>query len=630
MGTDLLYTFCISLKRSQKRAILLGVEVFCLITAFCLSQLLISQPLPTLVEFQANLRYLLVIAPVGVAFVHYAGIHRIKLNAYGMQDVMESGLMAFVVGASGIMANFLPWIGIGLPTATFIVFAMLYLILSVSGRLSLRKLVRWIYSRNQSRKKVLIYGAGQTGQQLAAALFTDDELEPISFVDDNPALQKLTISGLRVHSPKHIRRLVNRDRIDRVVLAMPSVSQPVQVRIANSLKDIGCEVMAVPSFAEMVVQGKGEKTPKPVELSTLLGRDGLEADLPAVNTSYKGHRILVTGAGGSIGSELCRQLLNSKPEILVLFEHSELALYNIERELKDLAPKVEVVPVLGSINQQHLVMETFERYDIQVVFHAAAYKHVPLVEGNCLEGLRNNVLGTKSVADAAKTAGVDRFILVSSDKAVRPTSVMGSSKRMAELVIQDLATRSDHTRFSMVRFGNVLGSSGSVIPLFEDQIRRGGPVTVTHSDVTRYFMTVSEAVRLVLLAGTFARGGDVFVLDMGEPVFIQDVARQMIEGASYSVKDDENPNGEIAIKITGLRPGEKMHEELLIGSDMLTTPHSKILRAQETSLSEIEMANAVQELRRAIDSRDEKLAYQVLDKWVETIKSDSDQGIINR
>lgn len=608
----------------------MGMEVFWLCMAFCLAQLLVLQPLPTATEFQANLRYLLLIVPMGIALVQYFGMHRMKLNAYGIQGVIEASLLALAIGAGGVLSSFLPWLGSSLPAATFVVFAMLYLILSASGRLILRKFVRWIYRQDKSRKRVVIYGAGQTGQQLAAALFTDDELEPVLFVDDNPALQKLTINGLRVHATKRLGKLVARERIDRIILAMPSANQPVRVRIANGLKDIGCEVMAMPSFAEMVVQGDGRKTPAPVELSKLLGRDGLESDLPMVQAVYHGQRIMVTGAGGSIGSELCRQLLTSDPKVLVLLEHSELALYNIQRELNDLAPEITIVPVLGSINQHQMVLDTLTQNEIQVVFHAAAYKHVPLVEENCLEGLRNNVLGTKSIADAAKIAGVDRFILVSSDKAVRPTSVMGSSKRMAELTIQDLATRSQNTRFSMVRFGNVLGSSGSVIPLFEDQIRQGGPVTVTHGDVTRYFMTVSEAVRLVLLAGSFARGGDVFVLDMGAPVAIRDVARQMIEGAGYSVRNEDNPNGEISIEITGLRPGEKMHEELLIGSDMLTTPHPKILRAQETKLSEIEMANALQDLRRAIDLRDEGLALQVLDKWVETTPDDSAQGIINQ
>lgn len=608
----------------------MSFDLVWMIAAFIVAQALVIQPTPGLDELVGSLSYLVIIVPVGAGFIQYFGLHRIKLNAYGMQGVVESGAMALIVGAAGYVGNFLPGIGAGIPAAGFIVFAMLFLVFSVFGRLALRNLVRAIYSNGQNRKHVLIYGAGQTGQQLAAALLTDQEVEPVGFVDDNPALQKLTISGLRVHAPKAIRRLIQRDNIDRVVLAMPSASQPVRMRIAHRLRDIGVEVMAVPSFAEMVARGESRSEPAPVELSQLLGRDGLEADLPAVSDSYRSRRILVTGAGGSIGSELCRQLLACQPDCLVLLDHGELALYTIERELAELAPDINIVPVLGSIAEYELVLETLTTHRIDAVFHAAAYKHLPLVEDNCLEGLRNNVLGTKTVADAARVAGVERFVLVSSDKAVRPTSVMGSSKRMAELVVQDLATRSEDTLFSMVRFGNVLGSSGSVIPLFEDQIKRGGPVTVTHSDVTRYFMTVSEAVRLVLLAGSFARGGDVFVLDMGQPVVIRDLARQMIENAGYTVRDEAMPDGEIEIEITGLRPGEKMHEELLIGSDMLTTPHPKILRAQESRLSELEVANALQELRRAIESRDDPLARQVLSKWVETHEADETKTRISQ
>lgn len=608
----------------------MAMDLFWIMIAFVGAQLLATRPFPSLVDLQSSAPLLLLLLPISAFTIRHFGQHRIKLNAFGMQGVIETGLLAVLLGIAGITSNYFPMLGHGLPMSTFIVFSMLVLILIVTGRLVLRNFVRAIYRSGESRKRVLIYGAGQTGQQLAAALFTDHELDPVAFVDDNPALQKLTISEMRVHSPKNIAALVKRDKIDRIILAMPSANRQVRVRISRKLSQLGCEVMAMPSFTEMVVQGYGQKLPTPVELSELLGRDGLESDLPEVNDSYQGRGILVTGAGGSIGSELCRQLLTSQPRVLILFEHSELALYNIQQELNGLAPDLRIVAVLGSVIQQELVTETLATHKVEVIFHAAAYKHVPLVEENCLEGLRNNVLGTRLIAEAAKVAKVDSFILVSSDKAVRPTSMMGSSKRMAELVVQDLATRSDNTRFSMVRFGNVLGSSGSVIPLFEEQIRRGGPLTVTHSDVSRYFMTVSEAVRLVLLAGSFSRGGDVFVLDMGKPVNIRKLARQMIETAGYDVRDEQQPDGDIAIEITGLRPGEKMHEELLIGSDMLTTPHPKILRAQESKLSEIEIANAMQDLRRAIDSRDEAMARQVIKNWVETIRPTTSQSRINQ
>jgi FlaA1/EpsC-like NDP-sugar epimerase len=302
---------------------------------------------------------------------------------------------------------------------------------------------------------------------------------------------------------------------------------------------------------------------------------------------------------------------------LILLDHGEHALFQIARELHGLVPDIKVTPILGSVTDKALVNVLMQSKKVDIVLHAAAYKHVPLVEENAIEGMRNNVIGTRVVANAARDAGVERFILVSTDKAVRPTSVMGASKRFAEMIVQDLATRASTTRFSMVRFGNVMGSSGSVIPLFAEQIAKGGPVTLTHADVTRYFMTIPEAARLVLLAGSFARGGDVFVLDMGEPIAVRDMARKMIEGSGLSVRSAANPDGDIEIAITGLRPGEKLHEELLIGSDMLTTPHPKILRAQEGHLSELELAKALKSLSEAIETRDAGLLKSILSRWIE-------------
>ena len=385
------------------------------------------------------------------------------------------------------------------------------------------------------------------------------------------------------------------------------------------LRQMGCEVHSLPSFAELIERKELRKRTTPVSLDDLLGRNKLESELPEVADSYHARCILITGAGGSIGSELCRQLVACRPAKLVLLDHSELALYTIEKELQDLdlTQNITIAPVLGSVTDPVLCANVLAKHKVEVVLHAAAYKHVPMVEKNQIAGLRNNVLGTKIIADAAYKARVARFILVSSDKAVRPTNVMGASKRLAELIVQDLATRAEATRFSMVRFGNVLGSSGSVIPLFEEQIARGGPVTLTHNDVARYFMTISEAARLVLLAGSYSRGGDLFVLDMGELVPIRKLARQMIEGAGYSVMDKHNPEGDIEVVVTGLRPGEKLIEELLISPDMLTTPHPKIMRAQETYLSELEMANALRDLRAAIDADDERAAQAVINRWVE-------------
>lgn len=560
--------------------------------------------------------YLPTVLAVGAITLHGFGLNRIKLNTFGIDEVAKVFIVAVALTVTGIVL--LEAFGPShLTTSTMIEFGALFAFFSVGGRFLMLRAVERIYANQKPRKQVLIYGAGQTGQQMAAALQTDNEFKAYGFVDDDPNLQKLTILGLKVHSPKKIAAIVRRNRIDRVVLAMPSANQSVRLQIGKRLSAMGCEVLALPSFADIVLRGEEATAAAPVQLDSLLGRDAVESELPQTESTYRDHRILVTGAGGSIGGELCRQIARCRPQELVLVDHSEFALYKIANELKQENPGLRMTAVLGSIEHPELMRETLMKHQIEVVFHAAAYKHVNLVETNAFEGVRNNVIGTRVLAEEARLARVDRFILVSTDKAVRPSSVMGSTKRMAELVIQDLAKRSDHTKFSMVRFGNVLGSSGSVIPLFQQQIRDLGPVTVTHPDVTRYFMTIDEAVRLVLLAGSFSRGGDVFVLDMGEPVSIHDMARKMIEAAGHSIRDEDNPAGDIAITFTGLQEGEKMHEELLIGTDMLTTPHPKIMRAQEKMLSELQVASALQDLRRAVEARDLSLLTATLRRYVE-------------
>lgn len=611
----MLYNLATSLSRFQKQAIVFAADLALIGLSYRLAIALLprqSGELPWAMGID-----LIVLACTGGVLTLFLGLHRIKLNAYQMQGVMYSAVVAIFLAVSGIAAT-LSLANVTTPPQVFVVSGMLFLILTVTARLVMRQALLRIYNRGTPRVPILIYGAGQTGQQLATALATDDAVTPVAFVDDNPRLQGLTIAGLRVHPASEINEMVAQHRVERIVLAMPSVPQTVQANISRSLSETGCEVHLLPSFAELIVNSaSGSAGTKAFDISDLLGRDGLDKDLPGVSDSYTGRNVLVTGAGGSIGSELCRQIVECRPTSLILLDHSELMLFQIDRELRDMAPDVDIQPVLGSICEEKLVTGVMAKYKIDIVLHAAAYKHVPLVESNALEGMRNNVLGTKTVAEAARAAGVERFILVSTDKAVRPSSMMGASKRFAELVVQDLATRSTTTRFAMVRFGNVLGSSGSVIPLFQEQISRGGPVKLTHPDVTRYFMTIPAAVRLVLLAGSFARGGDLFVLDMGKPVSIHQLARQMIESAGYTVRNDANPEGDIEIQITGLRPGEKLHEELLIGSDMLTTPHPRILRAQEKHLSELETAKALKAMRQAIDTRDPKLLSETLSEWIE-------------
>jgi len=400
---------------------------------------------------------------------------------------------------------------------------------------------------------------------------------------------------------------------------MPSQSQPKQDQIIQRLQKIGLDVQALPSFAQLI--GEEELVDKlvPVPAQNFLGRAACDVAQTEACDSYVGRTVLVSGAGGSIGSELCRQLLSCRPARLVLYELSELALYTVHQELEQLVEGsgVELVPVLGSVGEPHEVRRVLQNHQVQVVLHAAAYKHVPLVEANPLPGLANNVLGTETLARAAAEAQVERFILISSDKAVNPTNVMGASKRLAELVEQDIASRCADTVFAAVRFGNVLGSSGSVVPLFQDQVSRGGPVTVTDVAVKRYFMTITEAVHLVLQAGADARGGEVFVLDMGAPMPILQLAQQVIKSAGYTVRDAQTPDGDIAIEFIGLRPGEKLEEELTRCQELTTTRHTKIFCAREQGLSEIEVASMLRGLRQAIANSDEGAARLVIRRWVE-------------
>jgi len=608
----MLYNFTTALSRSHKAIILLFVDIILLSVSILVGLALVGLS----ISFYQYLSYLFFSASL-LAFASLIfDLHRVKLNSYEIQAVANSAYLAISIFM--LLSIFNTFLAEPIPIATFFVMGMAFLVSVVFSRIGLRSIVQWIYETQQTRERVLIYGAGQTGQQLAAALFTDINYQPVAFIDDNPTLHGLNMSTLKVYAPSRVNDIVRRMGVDRIVLAMPSASQASRARIRYRLRNTGCEIQNLPSFSQIVSKGLvNEAVQFSYSLTDLLGRSKFEDNLPELDTAYLDRVVLVTGAGGSIGSELCRQIMVRGPKKLILLDHSEFHLYNIHRELENLDTNIEIVSILGSVCEPSLIAVIFCSHGINVVFHAAAYKHLPIVEENIIEGIRNNVLGTKIVADTARDHGVERFILVSTDKAVRPTSIMGSTKRLAELVVQDLAVRHNKPLYSMVRFGNVLGSSGSVIPLFEEQISRGGPVTVTHSDITRYFMTISEAARLVMTAGSLARGGDMFVLDMGKPVPIDALARQMIDGAGFSVRDEHNPDGDIEIIYTGLRPGEKLHEELLIGSDMLTTPHPKILRAQEEHLSEIEIANALNELRRAITSRDVTLAHSILEKWVE-------------
>lgn len=507
----------------------------------------------------------------------------------------------------------------GFPRSVPILFAMVLLVFVGGSRLWVRWLFQWINSNFVGREPVAIYGAGEAGSQLVTALQKGREFMPVAFFDDNPQLWKHSVQGIQVLSPQRLQDVLSALKIKRVLLAVPHASKQQRKAILDSLKPHPVHVQTIPAFPDLVEGNAALDQLQEVEVEDLLGRDPVPPQKALFENCIAGKTVLVTGAGGSIGSELCRQIITAKPAVLIIYELSEFSLYAIEQELArkiaDSKASIELIPLLGSVCNEARVHSIFKRYGPHTVYHAAAYKHVPIVEHNVFEGVRNNVLGTKTVADAAHFYGAQHFVLVSTDKAVRPTNVMGATKRLAEQVVQQLAMHST-TVFSMVRFGNVLGSSGSVVPLFRKQIANGGPVTVTHPDITRFFMTIPEASQLVIQAGAMAQGGDVFVLDMGESVKIVDLASRMIELSGYDVKTDTNPHGEIEIKFSGLRPGEKLFEELLIGDNVTGTEHSKILRANEVCTSTAELLDALSGLEVAEQELDSVKARVILQKVV--------------
>ncbi len=630
-----LFTVVDRLNRVHKRFVFLFVDVALAPLALAVTVMLVYGSVAPVSAF-ADLAPVFLFLPLTAAAMSLVlGIPNIKLKAYESLAILRAGAFAAVLAAA--LFSYCRLLGAAFPVLGISLFGLIFFLSSVGLRLAMLNLYLWVLRWGSRRWRVLIYGAGTTGIQLAAALKSHDQVHVVAFLDDNTGLQSLTVAGLRVLSPDRIEQIVREREIDRVLLAMPSTSAPKLAQIARRLQSLGLDVLAVPSFGQLVGAEALVDNLAPVEPGKFLGRKQVEEVPPDGLAAYSGRNILVTGAGGTIGSELCRQLLGYGPRKLVLFEMSEVALYDIERELRERpdAGQTTIVALLASVTDSRATRSAMADHGIEVVLHAAAYKHVPLVEANPIAGLSNNVLGTRTLADAADEAGVERFILISTDKAVRPTNIMGASKRLAELVIQDLAKRSRRTVFSMVRFGNVLGSSGSVVPLFKEQIARGGPITLTHDDVTRYFMTIAEAVKLVLLAGSFSHaggqaggqsGGDVFVLDMGKPMRIRDLAEQMVHAAGYTVRDSGHPDGDIEIKMIGLRPGEKLHEELLIGEGLLTTPHSKILRAREASLSELDMAKALQSLRNAMATGDAAAARLVAAAYVEGFGAAADPG----
>lgn len=592
------------LKRSQKIAVQIAIDASLISICFVVSMAIRLESF----DFLANSA---IWGPFGISLLaalvslFLFGVYR-SLVRFVTGEILSSVAMAAAISAIALfVSNSL--LSAGVPRSVPFIHGVL-LFLAVGGvRFAARQVFR--QSMRSVKPRVVIYGAGEAGLELANTLYHGRDYTPVAFVDDNVALHGMTVAGRTVHPPSKLESLVQGRGVQAVLLALPSVSRMRRRAIIAELEGLGVEIKTIPAMSD-ILSGRAKLSElREVSLEDLLGRDTVAPNDALLKKNITGKRVFVSGAGGSIGSELCRQILLQNPTSLILYEMSEFGLYAIEAELSELAKKMnastEIIPVLGSVQNTQRLKATMRSFQPQTIFHAAAYKHVPLIEDNVIEGVRNNVFGTLAIADLSQKLGVENFILISTDKAVRPTNVMGATKRIAELICQSLSQGNSDTTFSMVRFGNVLGSSGSVIPRFRQQIDAGGPVTVTHPEVTRYFMTIPEAAQLVLQAGALGKGGDVFVLDMGQPVKISDLAASMVRLhglVPYFVEDLSHAfpeKGDIAICFTGLRKGEKLYEELLIGADPKKTEHPRIMTASEACLPEVELQGALNRLRDA-------------------------------
>lgn len=628
----MLSTEILSLPRNAKRVIVLAVDLVLLPIALWASfSLRLGEPYMPV----GNVGYLFLVVPfIAVPIFVRFGLYRAVMRYIGflaMWAVIKAVALYTLVWGVAVLLSGIP----GVPRSVLLINFLMTLLL-VGGS---RALARWwltgnlkLTPENPDQRRVAIYGAGSAGIQIATALAGSPDYVPVAFIDDNRSLQNNFIHGLRVYRFSKLDSVIEDLGISEVILAMPSVPRSQRSEIISKLEPYAVHVTTLPGMDDLASGKVKVEDLREVGIRDLLGRNPVEPDLELLHANVKDKVVMVTGAGGSIGSELCRQIIRIKPRMLILFERSEHGLYLVEKELIGLAEQLYpgqlsdqgfVTPILASILNQDRLEAVCRAFGVETVYHTAAYKHVPMVEKNPCEAVRNNVLGTHRAALAAINTGVETFVLISTDKAVRPTNTMGATKRFAEMILQGLAERTDiRTRFTMVRFGNVLASSGSVVPLFREQIQQGGPVTVTDARIIRYFMTIPEAAQLVIQAGAMGRGGDVFVLDMGEPVKILDLATRMIHLSGLDVKSESNPDGDIEIVFTGLRPGEKLYEELLIGDSVTPTRHSLIMSAREESMSWDDLSAYIEQFEETVDSHDVERSRALL---VETVSGFSPQ-----
>ena len=574
-----------------------------------------------------HLLLIMIASPILALPIFYAfGFYREVIRYVGFKALWQINQATTLYAVLWALISFMAVID-GIPR-TVILINWSIVLMSVSGS---RFFARWILSQENitnplsQKRNVLIYGAGSAGRELCTALYQSSEYNPVAFVDNSVELYRQSINGLEVFNEDDIEDLIQKHNIKEVLLAMPSITRIRRSEIISYLEPFSVVVRSLPSLTQIAKGKVSVNDLLEIDLRDLLGREPVKPNTQLLKTNITNKVVLVSGAGGSIGSELCRQIILQKPKQLILYEINEFSLYNVEQEFDKIEmPHVEILPVLGSVRDRKRFQNVVKHFSVQTIYHAAAYKHVPLVEYNNSEGVLNNTFGTLIAAEVALAEKVETFVLISTDKAVRPTNTMGATKRIAELVLQALSKQESSTCFTMVRFGNVLDSSGSVIPLFKQQIKNGGPVTVTNVNMVRYFMTIPEAVELVVQAGAMGKGGDVFVLDMGEPVRIYDLATKMIQLSGLQVLDEDNLDGDIEIKCIGLRPGEKLYEELLVGDNISQTDNLLIMRAEESMLDWEDLKPILDQLNEAINNSDQEKVRELLIEAVPEFKPQCD------
>ena len=608
-----------NLSRRQKQALMIISDVIILLLAIWLSfALRLGVLWPD--KILSNLWIFLIIPLVSIPLFIRFGLYRSVLKFMGTK-VIVTAFQSITITSLFVGFAMMIFREADMPRTVILIFWFVSSILIIIMRFLYKG---YLYSWDNfvnDRKPTIIYGAGSAGAQIVESLRKNHEYAPIAFIDDEKSKQGTFINFTRVHPFSDLKDIIKKRKVKAILLAIPSLSEQRKRDLLKKLSKYPVEVKLLPSLSEIVSGRVSIENIRHVQVEDILGRTTVKPKTSLLKKNITGKNVLVTGAGGSIGSELCRQILKLKPNKIILFEHSEFNLYAIDYELTSLGEKdCKIIPVLADVKSINKVENAIKENKIDTIYHTAAYKHVPMVEKNTVEGVFNNVMGTYNVAVCARDNNVENMVLISTDKAVRPTNVMGASKRFSELVLQALNSEGSNTCFSMVRFGNVLDSAGSVVPLFRRQIKEGGPVTVTHSKVTRYFMSIPEAVQLVLQAGAMAKGGDVFVLDMGEPVRILDLAHRMINLSGLSPITSENPEGDIKIKFTGLREGEKLYEELLIGKDVVQSKHPQIMQANEDFLSWQKVSSLIEDIKTNHEKLDDDSMRKVLIENVEGYK----------